>query len=266
MSREAYWIRQAEKRWVNFHRRAELAHPLAPLGGAVVVVHLLAGANQVAAGGADHRGVAELAGGRGGGGLVQPAHARGHLALGDQSQSLEGDAEHLHVRRSHRARDGGGLCAQSPGGHGVALAHEGDMRLLIGQQRVLGGGRQAVQQTLGALDPAVGDGGFTPEVGVVVGEPDGDPGGGATVISLAEQPVGALPGIDPGGVVLQPPTGHAESFERFGRLGVLEGALEADARFLPAAAGEGVAAGLEPVGGEESSVVDVPVLCGWVML
>jgi hypothetical protein len=122
------------------------------------------------------------------------------------------------------------------------------VRFLVGQQRVLGGGSQAIQQPLGPLDPAVGDGGFTPEIGVVVGEPDGDTGGGATVPGLAEQPVGALPGIDAGGVVLQPPAGQAEPLERLGRLGVPEGALEADACFLPAAAGEGISAGPEPVG------------------
>ncbi len=226
---------------------AELPDPLAPLRRTIVVVHLLAGADQVAAGGADHVGVGELAGRGRRGGLVQAAHALGNCALGHHRQTLEGQAEHLHLGRSHRACDGGRFRAQSPGGRGVALTHEGDMRLLIGQQRVFGGGSQAIQQLLGTLDPAVRDRRFTSEVGVVVGEPDCHTGGGPSVIALVEQPVGALPGIDPSGVVLQPPTSRAEPLESFGRLGVLEGALEAHARFLPAAAGEGVAAGLEPV-------------------
>ena len=96
-------------------------------------------------------------------------------------QSLEGDAEHLHVGWSHRAGDGGGFLAQPPGGHRVALTHEGDVGFLVGEQRMLGGRSQAVEQSLGALDPAVGDGGFTSEVGVVVGEPDGDSGRGPAV-------------------------------------------------------------------------------------
>ena len=65
---------------------------------------------------------------------------------------------------------------------------------------------------------------------------------------LAEEPVGALPGVDAGGVVFQPPTRHAEALERVGRLRSFEGALEADAGLFPGPAGEGVAAGLEAVG------------------
>jgi hypothetical protein len=83
------------------------------------------------------------------------------------------------------------------------------MRLLITEQGVLGRWGEAVQQALGPLNPAVGDGGLAPKVCVVVGQPDGDSCGGTGIVGLTEETVGSLSGIDSGGVVFEPPARHA---------------------------------------------------------
>ncbi|MBA3443434.1 MAG: hypothetical protein H0T58_01055 [Gemmatimonadales bacterium] len=171
-------------------------------------MHLLAGPDQVAAGGSDHVGIGELAGRGRGRGLVQPAHPLGDFSPGNHRQALECEAQHLHIGRSDRTGDGGGFLAQAAGGHRIALTHQGDVGLLIGEQGVFWGWRKTVQQTLGPLNPAVGDRGLAPEVGVVVREPDCHPSRGPAIIGLSEEPVGALAGVDAGGVLLLPPAGH----------------------------------------------------------
>src|SRR5215218_6237216 len=95
---------------------ANLAYSLAPLRGAVIVVYLFAGADQVAAGGADHARVGDLSRSSGRSGLIELTHAGGDFASGYHREPLQCDPQHLHVRRSHGASEGSGLLAQAPCG------------------------------------------------------------------------------------------------------------------------------------------------------
>ena len=199
--------------------------------------------------GTDHHRVGKLARSCRRSGLIQKAHSFGDLALCHHGEPFECNAEHFHIRRTDGASYGRGFLAQAPGGDRIALTHERNVRLLVTEERVLGRGRQTIEQALGTLNPAVSDGSLAAKIGVVVGQPDGDSRRRTGIVGLTEQTIGALPGIDAGGVVLEPPACHPEAFECLRQLGISERALEAHARFFPATPGEGITAGLEAIGG-----------------
>ena len=196
---------------------AERLDLAAPLRGAAEVAHLLAGADQVAAGPARGAQVLVLAAERRGGGLVEAAHARGDLAVRDQRRALGRDREHLEVDRPEPPAQLARLAGEPPRQRRVAAA-ERRVRLEDGEPAVLGDRVELLQQPCGALRPAAGDGVLAAELEVVVAEPQREPRRAAQVAGLAVAAVGALAQVEAGLDVVDPPRGPAEPLERLARL------------------------------------------------
>ena len=94
---------------------AELAHPLAPLAGTVVVAHLLARGDQVAARPGDARQDLRFSAQGGRHRLVEAPHPRLQVTLADQRQSLQPQADHLQLGNAEAAPDLHRLRGQPPG-------------------------------------------------------------------------------------------------------------------------------------------------------
>ena len=187
---------------------AERLDLAAPLRGAAEVAHLLAGADQVAAGPARGAQVLVLAAERRGGGLVEAAHARGDLAVRDQRRALGRDREHLEVDRPEPPAELARLAGEPPRQRRVAAA-ERRVGLEDGEPAVLGDRVELLQQPCGPLRPAAGDGVLAAELEVVVAEPQREPGRAAQVAGLAVAAVGALAQVEAGLDVVDPPRGPA---------------------------------------------------------
>jgi hypothetical protein len=88
------------------------------------------------------------------------------------------------------------VLGESEGAGQVALVHHGHGRLDgIGpdEHRRVG---SVLESSAGALEPARRHGVLTAKGHEVIGEADGDPGGGFRVVTTAVQPVRPLPGGD----------------------------------------------------------------------
>ena len=171
----------------------ELGDPVAPLRGAAVVEHRGAGGDEEAERpGAGHR-VRGAALERRRGRLVEPPHALVDAGARDQRGALERQPEHLEVGHAEPAPELGGGAGELAGARGVA-ARVGDVALVEGEPAVLGRRLDALEQPLGALEPAVGDGPRRAEVELVDRQPQRHPRRPQRVAAVAVEREGALAG------------------------------------------------------------------------
>jgi hypothetical protein len=87
-----------------------------------------------------------------------------------------------------------------------------------GEPAVIGPRLEVVEEAVGPLEPAVGDGGLTTEGEAIERVPGGDPGRSARVAPPAIEAVGALAGVECEAVVVKHVPDPTQTFERFGRL------------------------------------------------
>ena len=156
------------------HPPAERLDLAAPLRGAVVVADALARVDQVAAGPAGGRELLELAAEGGGGRLVEAAHALDHVTLVDEREPLGRQAEHLEVDVAERRRPSSRARAPSASASAGSSSSTRCARK-ASQPAVLGARLEALEDPLGALEPAVGDRRGAAELEVVVADPQRHP-------------------------------------------------------------------------------------------
>ncbi len=95
-----------------------------------------------------------------------------------------------------------------------------DVTIVKGKPTMVGPGFERIEQAMGASQPTTRHCRGAVEIELIGRPPRGHPRGVGSFPLLPVQPVGALPGVDAGGAVLQPPAGHAEPFECFRQFGV----------------------------------------------
>ena len=155
------------------HPPAERLHLAAPLRRAVVVTHALAGVDQVAAGPPGRGELLVLAAERGGGRLVEAAHAVVDPALVDEREPLGRQAEHLQVDDAQVGAQPPRPRAEPLGLGRVVAEHE--VRPERRQPAVLRCRIEAAEDALGALEPPIGHRCGAVELEMVVADPQRHP-------------------------------------------------------------------------------------------
>ncbi len=228
---------------------AEGLETIAPLHRPLVVADALAGGNQVAAGEADHRAIAHLAGEHGGVDAVELAKAFRDMTRGHARKAVQRASDHFVVDRAERLANPHGLGGKRLSRVRIAIVEQREDPASQRQPRMFGRVGMAVQDPAGLLEPSVGDRLFTAERGGVPGEPDRHPRRAEAVVALSIDAIGALPDVEHHVGQIEPPGGEAEAFERLGVLFDAQMRFERDVRRWPVAAAKRRPAGIEMVGG-----------------
>jgi hypothetical protein len=218
---------------------AERLQAPAPLEGAVVVAHVIAARDHVAAGEADGDEVLHLAGDYGGVHFVEPAEALRDGARHHEGHALDGAAQHLHVGVADLARDADALGRERVRAVGVVVLEEAQRALPDVQPRAFRAGWMVLEQPASALQPAAGHGVLAAEGPVIPGQPDGDPGRAGGVIAFAVKAERPLARVEHDVREIQPPRRQAQPLERLRRFAGGERGVERRARLGPGCPREG---------------------------
>jgi hypothetical protein len=214
----------------------ELGDLVGPLERPTVVADLEAGRDDEAEcpGTGDRYG--RLALERGGGRLVEAAHAVAHLGARHEGASFQCQAEHLQVRDTESATDVSRSLCQLAGGRRISCQVR-EIALLERQPAMLWPGWQRVEEAGGAVQPAPGHGHRAIEVEVIDRQPHGHACGAGGIRSSAIETVRPLPRVEHGRRVVKPPDRPTEPLEGFRRLTLSKCGSEGCPSRLPAALG-----------------------------
>jgi hypothetical protein len=218
---------------------------LAPLPGARVVAHELAGEDQIAAREADREVLAHLARGGSDGRLVQSSHALGDLALADAREPLERKGGHLKIHvielAAPRARLAAALARER------RVARERERRLAQQQPATLAGRSFALKQAAGSRQPAIADRRLPAEDAVIPGQRVRDARGVDRAPGLPIARIGAFARGEHERHVVQVPGGRRQPLERLRPRRGRERALKGRTRLFPCATLQSRLAGGEPI-------------------
>src|SRR4029453_2398259 len=192
----------------------ELAHARTPLRCSFVIAHPLARGDEVATGPRDAVEEACLTGECDRCRLVEATHAVLQLAFAHERPPLEPEPQHFELRSAEPPAQLDRALRQPPRFGRVLIQRNSNVSLMDGEPAVIHSRLEAVDEAVGALQPAVGPRRLASEEQMVRREPGGYPRRRALLASLEVEAVGGLPGVEREPVFIQHLADPAPPFAR----------------------------------------------------